>query len=73
MALFELERYDEALDCINKALKLGKHKKMWVNKAKILMKIGEKEEALKYIDNALKLDPDFEKAIKVKKELLKDQ
>jgi len=59
IALKELERYEEALEAINKAIDLdGKDPVLWLEKEGILHDLEKYDEALEAIDNTLKFTPD---------------
>jgi tetratricopeptide (TPR) repeat protein len=63
IALEELGKYEEALECFEKALSLDpKHAIAWNNKGASLGILGKHEEALECFEKALSLDPKFAKA-----------
>jgi tetratricopeptide (TPR) repeat protein len=57
---FNLERYQDALKCFEKAVSLGSgHSKLFNNIGVALVRLKRQEEALIYYDKALKSDPEF--------------
>ena len=67
---YQLEKYDEALDYINTALKMRKDYKALYYHALILIELGKKEEAVEELRKVIKMKPQFVKARKVLGELL---
>ena len=58
-ALFELERYEEALTSYDKVIKLNPdHSNAWTNKGATLNELERYEEALTSYDKAIELNPD---------------
>ena len=54
----KLGKYNEALDCFDRALKLNSHvSNIWLNRGIALVKMNEFEEAMDCFDRALQLDP----------------
>jgi len=80
-ALFETERYDEALTFIDKVLETdpdnqqaAEHKKIILNeKGRLSLELEKPEEALVWFDKALEIDPNYELAIKNKELAKKDK
>jgi tetratricopeptide (TPR) repeat protein len=64
-------KYGEALECIDKALKLNPESVgILYTKGNILKHLNRVQEALDYFNKSLELDPDFEPAKKAKEEIL---
>jgi tetratricopeptide (TPR) repeat protein/RNA polymerase subunit RPABC4/transcription elongation factor Spt4 len=62
-ALVMLDRPEEALDCIEKALAINPRSEVaWVNKGTALSKMGKQHEALRCYNSAIKLNPTYEVA-----------
>src|SRR5664280_2850541 len=56
--LHSMGRFEEALDCFEKALALDPHNAaVWTNKGVSLTKLGRNKEAMYCCDKALELDP----------------
>jgi tetratricopeptide (TPR) repeat protein len=59
-ALGELGKYEEAIECYGKALKIDpNHADAWCNKGNALDKLGKYEGAIECCDKALKINPNF--------------
>ncbi len=62
-ALTILGRYDEALECIDAALKINPENEVaWVNRGTALSRLGRHREALKSFNEAIKQNPSYEVA-----------
>jgi RNA polymerase subunit RPABC4/transcription elongation factor Spt4 len=62
-ALTILGRYDEALECIEAALKINPENEIaWVNRGTALTRLGKHKEALKSFNEAIKQNPSYEVA-----------
>lgn len=62
-ALTILGRYDEALECIDAALKINPENEIaWVNRGTALSRLGKYKEALKSFNQAIKQNPSYEVA-----------
>jgi tetratricopeptide (TPR) repeat protein/RNA polymerase subunit RPABC4/transcription elongation factor Spt4 len=62
-ALTILGRYDEALECIDAALKINPENEVaWVNRGTALSRLGRHREALKSFNEAIKKNPSYEVA-----------
>ncbi|MEE9116681.1 MAG: tetratricopeptide repeat protein [Thermoplasmata archaeon] len=62
-ALTILGRYDEALECIDAALKINPENEIaWVNRGTALSRLGKHKEALKSFNKAIKQNPSYEVA-----------
>jgi tetratricopeptide (TPR) repeat protein len=56
--LTKLGKYNEAIECFDKALKINSHvSNIWLNRGIALVKLNEFEEAMDCFDRALQLDP----------------
>lgn len=59
-SLGALNKYQEAIDCYNKALEMNpNYAKAWCNKGIPLKKLGKYEEAMKCYNKALVIDPQY--------------
>jgi tetratricopeptide (TPR) repeat protein len=57
-----LGRYDEAIECFNRAIELGpKNAEAWNNKGAALGKLGRYDEAMEHFDIAIGIDPQYSK------------
>ncbi|MGV8077159.1 MAG: tetratricopeptide repeat protein [Methanosarcina sp.] len=64
MALFKLERYEEALEIVDSALKTKPESSTeWSNKGFVLSAMGRNEEALEAFEKALLFDPESPKIL----------
>jgi tetratricopeptide (TPR) repeat protein len=64
MALFKLERYEEALEIVDAALELKPESPTeWSNRGFVLSALGRNEEALESFEKALSLDPESPKIL----------
>ncbi|RXA17250.1 tetratricopeptide repeat protein [Methanosarcina sp. MSH10X1] len=64
MALFKLERYEEALGIVDAALELKPESPVeWSNRGFVLSALNRNEEALKAFENALVFDPESPKIL----------
>lgn len=64
MALFKLERYEEALEIVDAALGLKpENPTEWSNRGFVLSALGRNEEALKAFEKALAFDPESPKIL----------
>ncbi len=62
-ALTILGRYEEALECIDVALKINPENEIaWVNKGTVLSRMGKHREALRSFNEAIKQNPSYEVA-----------
>jgi Flp pilus assembly protein TadD/predicted amidophosphoribosyltransferase len=62
-ALTILGRYDEALECIDAALKINPDNEVaWVNRGTALTRLGKHKEALRSFNEAIKQNPSYEVA-----------
>jgi predicted amidophosphoribosyltransferase len=62
-ALTILGRYDEALECIDAALKINPDNEIaWVNRGTALTRLGKHKEALRSFNEAIKQNPSYEVA-----------
>jgi predicted amidophosphoribosyltransferase len=62
-ALTILGRYDEALECIDVALKINPDNEIaWVNRGTALTRLGKHKEALRSFNQAIKQNPSYEVA-----------
>ena len=69
IALRNLEKYDEAIACYDKAIELEPdNAAAYYNKGIALQKHGNLDEAIEAYDEALKLDPSNEEAKKLKEQ-----
>ena len=60
-ALVVLGRYEEALACIDTALRMNPHNEIaWVNKGNALVRMGRLVDALKCYNSAIKVNPGYE-------------
>jgi len=60
IALDELGRYEEAIECHDRALEIdSEDAAAWYNKGIALMKLGRYEEAIECFDEVLKIDPEY--------------
>ena len=60
LALINLHRFDEAIECYDKLLKIyPNYSKGWNNKAFALHNLNRLDEAIECYDEALKIDPNF--------------
>ena len=67
LTLINLNRFDEAIECYDKALKINPNNvKAWNNKAFALHNLNRLEEAIECYDEALKIDPNFISALQNK-------
>ncbi|MEM2900606.1 MAG: tetratricopeptide repeat protein, partial [Thermoplasmata archaeon] len=58
-ALYNLERYEEALECYDKAIELKPDsEEAWNNKGNTLRKLGKNKEAIDCYDAVLRINPD---------------
>ena len=64
LALINLHRFDEAIECYEKLLKIyPNYSKGWNNKAFALHNLNRLDEAIECYDEALKIDPNFISAL----------
>ncbi len=67
LTLINLNRFNEAIECYEKALKINPNNvKAWNNKAFALHNLNRLEEAIECYDEALKIDPNFTSALQNK-------
>ncbi len=60
LALAKLGKYEEAIECFDKAIELNPNfAPAWNNKGVALAKLGKYEEAIKCYDKALEIDPNY--------------
>ena len=58
-ALYSLGKYDEAIECYDKAIKIDPDNSVvWNNKGLALNSLGKYDEAIECYDKAIKIDPD---------------
>ncbi|MBU0580859.1 MAG: tetratricopeptide repeat protein [Candidatus Margulisbacteria bacterium] len=63
ISLYKQERYEEALSCYEKALKVDSRDKfIWNNKGLVLYNLKRYEESLACFDRAINLDSDYKYA-----------
>jgi tetratricopeptide (TPR) repeat protein len=60
--LMEMERYPESFEALHRASELVDDFRTWFHLAKVTAKLGRSDEALRYFDEALRLDPSREQA-----------
>jgi tetratricopeptide (TPR) repeat protein len=71
-SLFNLGRFEEAIECFNKALDIdSNHAILWSNKGQSLHKLGRYSEAVECYDKSLSLDPANNFILKEKEDALK--
>ncbi|MBQ6628294.1 MAG: tetratricopeptide repeat protein [Methanobrevibacter sp.] len=64
LTLINLNRFDEAIECYDKALKINPNNvKAWNNKAFALHNLNRLEEAIECYDKTLEIDPNFISAL----------
>ena len=67
LTLINLNRFDESIECYDKALKINpRNVKAWNNKAFALHNLNRLDEAIECYDEALKIDPNFISALQNK-------
>ena len=60
LALINLNRFEEAIECYDKSLKINPNDfKAWNNKAFSLHNLNRLDEAIKYYDKSLKINPNY--------------
>lgn len=57
IALLKLEKYQEAIECFDKAIKITGSSQAWSNKGEVLKNFGKNHEAIECCDKAIKLNP----------------
>ena len=67
VALVHLKKFDKAIECINKAMKLNPDwYLLWYTKGKILTEINRYEESIEYLDKAFELNSAYTLALNTK-------
>jgi tetratricopeptide (TPR) repeat protein len=65
IALGSLGKYEEAIECFDKALDIDQNDaSIWDNKGFVLGSLGRREEAIECFDKAVKIDPNMTDARK---------
>ena len=67
------EKYDEALECYNKALEADPYNaKTWCNRGVLMGKLQRNDDAIKSFEKAIEIDPTYEIAKKAKENFLSE-
>jgi len=73
-ALYELKRFKEAVECLDKATKMNpRDADAWYSEGAALAELGKSQEALKCYDEALRIDPSYQDATDAKNKLLEKE
>ncbi len=69
--LFELERFEEAMECYDTSIKLNpEYANPWCNKGNVLFQLGRRDEAIKAVEESIKLNPEYAEAWFIKGKIL---
>jgi tetratricopeptide (TPR) repeat protein len=66
----KLDKPHEAIESYDEALRIDlNHVDAWYSRGMVMVNLGKNKEALECFDKALELNPDFEPALKAKKDI----